>query len=461
MMRHFLIVLLAVPTIAGCGGNGVQNGQPDAATDSAAPDSTVSDDAGTADTWAPVQSHMEKRGPYTVVWLHGTPYEMGLQQGAMLKDTIAEAMEFVAADPLLSSISELAIQTGIYDILAANSFPEILDECQGIADGAEDSGFTKELCVILNCGDVLLHLLYVGIPEAPEGPGCTGAVAFGPATTDGRLLHTRNLDWGGMNIDIIYHNPVVFVRQPEGGIPHVYVGFPMDLTAYTGMNLAGIAFGTHAADPAGIEEMSIQGRSHVQATSRMLEFVRSIDDVNTFLQDQQHMTAGILVASDGPNSTGAVFEMTATGTAIREPGNNGLVYASNHFVSEAMKDKDDEGGTGSLKRWDRLVQLLAPEGGESVHGAIDHETIASVMRDVKDPWTDETFTMEQLEAADWDTDGTIGANAPMHMALFEPGRLLFWVAAGKPPVHTKPSMCFSMEELLGLEDPEPCVPAEF
>lgn len=456
MIRILLVSLVLSLSVAGCGG-GNENGTdvlPDVSLD--VPGDT---DAGTP-PWTPVEPHQETRGPYTVVWLKGTPYEMGKQQGEMLKEAIGEAMAFVAADPLLSSIPELAIQLGIYDVLAANSFPDIIDECRGIAEGAEGSGLTEELCVILNCGDVLLHLLYVGIPDPPEGPGCSGVITAGPATKDGRMLHSRNLDWGGMNIDIIYHNPVIFVRQPEEGIPHVIVGFPMDLTAYTGMNTRGIAFGTHAADPAGLEEMSGAGRSHVQATSQMLKSVGSLDDVEAFIEAQQHMTAGILVASDGQSGTGAVFDMTATGNGVRKTGEAGLVYGTNHFTSEEMKDKDDEGGPGSQKRWDRFMQLLEPASDDTVYGTIDHEVLYKVMRDVTDPWSGHEYTMEEIEAADFDTDGTIGANAPMHMVVFEPERLLFWVAAGKPPVHTIPALCFSLEELLGFENPTPCEPAE-
>ena len=459
MTTRWMVVGISLLALAGCS-DVIGDGGIDASVELQMVDAPDALDVA-ADTWTTVAPHKESRGPYTVVWLSGTPYEMGKQQGEMLEDTIKEAMEFVMADPLLSSIPELAVQLGIYDILAAVSFTDILDECQGIVDGAPDSGLTLELCVILNCGDVLLHLLYVGIPEdAPEGPGCSGVVATGPATKDGRMLHSRNLDWGGMNIDIIYHNPVVFVRQPADGIPHVIVGFPMDLTAYTGMNTEGIAFGTHAADPAGLEEMSGMGRSHVQSTSQMLKSARSLDDVEAFLKDQGHMTAGILVASDGSSGTGAVFDMTATGIGIRRTDDAGMVYGTNHFESEAMKDKDDEGGPGSQKRWDRFKQLLDPEGAETVYGDIDHQALAKVMRDVTDPWTGKEYTLAEIEATGYDTDGTLGANAPMHLALFEPERLLFWVAAGEPPVHTRPSMCFSLEELLGYEDPAPCVPVE-
>ena len=39
--------------------------------------------------WKPIAPHREDRGPIKVVWLRGTPYEMGYQHGQLLHDEIA------------------------------------------------------------------------------------------------------------------------------------------------------------------------------------------------------------------------------------------------------------------------------------------------------------------------------------------------------------------------------------
>jgi len=51
------------------------------------------------------------------------------------------------------------------------------------------------------------------------------------------------MDWN--QIDYIVQNPTVFVRQPTGGVAHVTIGFPGNISPYQGMNAAGITVATN------------------------------------------------------------------------------------------------------------------------------------------------------------------------------------------------------------------------
>jgi len=399
------------------------------------------------EVFVPIEAHLEKHGDFTLVWLAGTPYEMGRQHGELLHDTIAEAMVFVANDPLLSSLPTLAEALGIIDIAQQSTYPDILEECQGLVDATSDVGFTMTFCLALNFGDVMLEFIENGIPEA--GPGCTSVLARGDATPDGRLYHSRNLDWGGMNLDIIYHNPVIFIRQPADGIPHVYVGFPLNLSPYTGMNLAGISIGSHEAEPASPAEQSATGRSHVQMVAQLLKHSKSMEDVRTFLHAEKHMSVEMFSVGDGQGQTGAVFEMTAS-RVMERPLEDDVVFVTNHFVHPDMVAKHAKPSSGSKARFKRLTQLVPRDAEESVYGTLDIVGMAGVMRDPINPDLEVQPTPAEIEASGWDIDGAIGLNAPMHLALFDPDRLLFWVAAGIPPVHVKPYTCFSLKELLGM-----------
>jgi hypothetical protein len=399
---------------------------------------------------------IEKKGGYTLLWLSGTPNEMGRQQGELLHDVIADAMAFIQSDVLLSSIPQIAKDMGLIDIALKASYPEFLEECQGIVDTAGDTGFNMEYCLTLNFGDVILEFMETGIPE--DGTGCSSVVAAGTATKDGRLLHSRNLDWGGMNIDFIYKNPLIQIRQPQGKTPHVFIGFPLNLSPYTGMNLSGMAFGSHAADPAGPSEQSANGRSFVQMLGRMLAEAGSLQDVRVFVNGEKRMSAGILVVSDGNAKTGAVFEMTAS--AVGEHSiSEGVVYATNHFIHPDMVAKHAKPSSGSVLRLKRLDTLVSKEGAETHWGKLDETQLASIMRDPLN--TDKgPQTLKELEEAGWDNDGSLGCNGPMHFVLFDSERRLFYLAAGIPPIHLKPYKCFSLEELLGLPEPRQCPVSE-
>jgi hypothetical protein len=393
-------------------------------------------------------------GVFTIIWLAGTPAEMGRQQGELLHDVIAEAMAYIQGDVQLTGILMLARDLGLLDLAEQASYPEFIEECQGIVETAGDTGFTMDHCLALNFGDVLLEFLETGLPEETPGPGCSSVVAAGEATTGGRLLHARNLDWGGMDISFIHEHPLIQVRQPAGGRPHVFVGFPLNLSPYTGINLAGLAFGTHEADPAGPQEQSATGHSHVQMVGRMLATAESLDEVRTFLAGEKGMSAGILSVSDGDRGTGAVFEMTASAIAERGP-EKGLVYATNHFLAATMLTKQAKPSSGSVLRLQRLDTLVSPGGAETIWGTIDETKLSAVM---KDPLNVEIGpqTPEELAATEWDNDGSLGCNGPMHFVIFDPANRLFYVAAGTPPLHVKPYTCFSLEELLGLPAAKAC-----
>lgn len=463
-----LLPLLCVGVLASCAGSDDNNAdslpQDDTAAQDVASDvaDTVSTDtlsdvsADASDTFTPVEPHIEEMAPYSIVWLAGTPYEMGKQHGELLHDSIADAMEFVAQDDLLSKIPVLAESMGIIDIAMDNSYQDILDECQGLVDATSDVGFTMDFCLALNFGDVMLEFMESGIPtqEFPA-PGCSGVIARGEATPDGILRHTRNLDWGSMDITVIHQHPVIFVRQPSDGIPHVYVGFPLNLSPYTGMNLAGISIGSHEAEPLDKTQDSNKGRSHVQMLGQLLKRAHNFTEAEAFIRSQQHMSTEILVVADGPNKDGGVFEMTGKGLAVRKLESD-VVWATNHFVDPQMAAIHAEPGEGSLGRFQRFSQLVPPDGKDSIWGELDQTGLARVMRDTVLASDGSQPTDEELEAMDWDNDVGIGSNGPMHFAIFEPESHLFWVAAGKLPIHKQPYKCFSLEELLGLEVTHPC-----
>ena len=167
------------------------------------------------------------------------------------------------------------------------------------------------------------------------------------------------------------------------------------------------------------------------------------------------MSVEALVVADGKGGQGAVFEMTASGLGIRSFTDD-AVWATNHFVHPDMVGKHATASMGSKMRFERLVQLVSKDSDESLWGTLDPQAIASVMRDTTHPVTGETATLEQLEPQGWDNDWSIGANGPMHFALFQPETGLFWVAAGTLPIHKQPYHCFSLRKLLGYPDAPEC-----
>ncbi|EGG23789.1 hypothetical protein DFA_05925 [Cavenderia fasciculata] len=171
-----------------------------------------------------------------VVHLYGTPYQMGLAHGTLLKDKIQFAYKeyiayFVAgAESLpLPEWQKILIKFGgintVLDGVVNKMKPHIpqhyLDEMKGLADG---SGITEQ--------EVLrFHM----IPELIRA-SCSMMGAWNDASPSGGLVQLRALDWDYQSPLTLV--PAIFVYHPtEGGHEFTTVswaGFIGSLTGYSG-----------------------------------------------------------------------------------------------------------------------------------------------------------------------------------------------------------------------------------
>jgi len=384
----------------------------------------------------------EQRGVYSVVWLGGSPREMGRQQGTLLHEELAAGVQAIGEDPVLKTMFALARSLGLLEIAQAMSFPELVEECEGLVETAGDTGWTMEHCLILNFGDVVSEVLAFGMPTHLQlEPGCSQAVVSGPATADGRLYHARTLDWSV--IPYIVEHPTVFVRQPIGGIAHVIIGFPANLSPYQGMNARGLVLASNQVDPLDKTLFVVTGESHVQMQGRLLATASSLAEAREELLSMDHMSFEALVGSDPTG--GAVFELNPTATAVREPI-DGVVLATNHYLAPESDPFDEEPSGGSVRRLTRLQQLVTPGGSDTLYGTLAPEPLAAVLRDRVDP---DTGVASEPGVVD---DGrSLATNGALYQVIFDPAGLRFWVAAGALPVPEQPFTGFSLAELLNLK----------
>ncbi len=406
-------------------------------------DDDNNDNDDTTGQWEPVDSHRESYQGWSIVWLAGTPYEMGYQQGELLHEELAAGVDWLNQYHLLDLFLPLARLLGLVDLAYENSYPDLIQECQGLADAASDAGWTAELCLLLNTGDMLVEFLTEGFPPARAmAPGCTEIAVSGEATTDGRLYHARALDWS--KIDFLIDYPIIFVRQPSDGIPHAFIGFPANLSPYSGINAAGISVASNEADPIDNTVHDRVGRSHVQMQAQILKNASTLEEARDFVLDQDHMTVELIIVTDGNTGEAEVFEMTATAIGVR-PLEDGVVMATNHFIAPETEDLDIEPvGDSSRRRLTRAQELCAPDG--PYYGAFDPAALIEVMRDRVNPDTGIEGPVV------FDDDSSIATNGALYQIVFSPADLCFWVAAGKLPVPQQPFVGFSLGELLGLPD---------
>ncbi len=387
---------------------------------------------------------VEDRGNVKILRLKGTPYEMGRQHATFLHDGLMKGVEYLTNDFELGALEYLARDYGFLDDAMEQSYPEIVDECEGMADVAENEGWTMDRCMALAYGEIVLDFFEAGLLQ------CSQFAAAGAATVDGELIHGRNLDWGDMGY--LLENPTIIVRAPEGQIPYVVVGFPGCVAAYNGMNAAGLSIATN--ENGSPNDLDRVGRSTVQMVNYMLSHFTTIDEVIDYVTTVDHMSAENMMATSGDEKRAVVFQMTASHIHYEELGDDGVNYITNHFVTDDMIPYEDVKNpeSSTYARYMRLRQLLEPDfpniRDDKVYGSVDVPVAASILRDTYDPIFLQDYGRTMFDVTT-PTGGAIAVNAAIYSIVFKPGAGQFWLASGEKPIPQNPFRGFNLDELLG------------
>jgi hypothetical protein len=396
--------------------------------------------------WQPVPPHREDRGNIKVVWLQGTPYEMGYQHGKLLHDEIASL-----GTEVIQGLKLAGKELGLGKLAIRRSFPDVVEECRGLADATKDVGITMDSCMMVAFGDVYQGLFTYLLPKALMPDGCSIFVAAGQATVDGRLYYGRSFDHNKTPIAYWIENPTVFVRQPKDGIPHVSLAMPGAVWPDSGMNAEGIMVAINDALPQTIEQISFAGGSNLQVMAKIMKQARSYEQARALMSTWERMRGNIIAIADGKSRQAGVFELLGTEMGVRQLDKNGVLYATNHFVAPEMTDKDARSDRSTLSRYERFSQLLEPKAVDSRYGKINPQVMVEILRDRTNP-----YTSQQSSPTVYDDDTSIGSNGALRQEVYDPDKLLFWVASGKVPIPQNPFVCFSLGEMLGLPNPTRC-----
>jgi hypothetical protein len=94
---------------------------------------------------------------------------------------------------------------------------------------------------------------------------------------------------------------------------------------------------------------------------------------------------------------------------------------------------------------------------------MDPAGAVEILRDRVDPWlTDEAGQPVEYGRDVFDNNRSIATNGVIRQIVFDPERLLMWVASGsEPPIPSRPFVCYSLGDLLGLPGAATCEPVRF
>jgi isopenicillin-N N-acyltransferase like protein len=311
-----------------------------------------------------------------VLLLSGSPYEMGFQQGRLLKTQVHKCVKMTLDIADLVKASDMKkIEKGLDNAFErTRDFIDkrFHDEMRGLADGAG-----------IPLSDIQLANIY------PELFHCSGFALFGNATINGKLFHGRILDY---MTEVGFHEiPVVTVVQPKGYNSFITVGYAGFLGSVTGMNEKQVSIG----EMGGAGEGDWDGVPMTFLVRKALEEADNLDEAVSIFGKSPRTCEYYYVISDGKIPDARGLYCTPEKFEVIEPNKSHPLLA--HPIEDAVL-------MSSGNRYLNLVDLVKKQ-----HGKIDI-----------------SYSLDLMNLP-------VAMKSCLHRVLFEPEELNLWVSNAVDP----------------------------
>lgn len=349
---------------------------------------------------------LEEHDGTKVLFLKGTPEEMGHQHGELLRPQVHDLVAKV-----------------LYGVGVGSSFEKgrwflgEIEECQARIEPFVDERYLREMDALAAAVD--LHPQEARLANFfPELFHCSGFAVWGQATTDGRLYHGRVLDYmKGIGLE---PNAVVIVHQPDVGHAWVNVSYAGFVGSVTAMNEMRISLG----EMGGRGEGQWDGKPMAQLVREVMEKAGSLEEGLEIMRSGPRTCEYFYVLADGNQrravgiaATPGSFEVVEAGMAHpRLP----------HAVPDAVL-------LSAGDRYEKLVARVIQGYGRFDAGGARHLM-----------------------------DRPVAMTSNIHSVLFAPETLEFWVANADSrdlAAHTRYTH-YNLGELLRSEPGVPALAAK-
>lgn len=333
-----------------------------------------------------------------VLFLEGSPEEMGTQHGELLKDEVRRMTERILYGVgVASSFEKQRWFIGEIEEAQSRIQPFVRDEHIREMDAlAQATGMHIQEARLMNFFPELFH--------------CSGFALHGKATLGGQMYHGRILDYmRGVGLE---ENAVVMICKPEGANAWGNVSYAGFLGSVTAMNEKQIAIG----EMGGRGEGDWDGKPMAQLVREVMENCDTIDEAVELMRSSPRTCEYYYVISDaksmravGIKATPDIFETVWSGeTHPQLP----------HAVEDAVVLSADD-------RYEELVKRV-----KAGYGTFEADSARELMT------------------------RPVCMTSNIQSVLFAPGTLDFWVANAdgeNVASHTRYTH-FNLLDLLGEED---------
>ena len=308
------------------------------------------------------EGYLEDINGVLVLHVKGSPYEMGYQNGFLLKDRI---------QGLQGEIQQIADIMGFsYEdfvdcaqAIEPHIPQEYVHEMQGLADGA-DINYTDVL--IANIGPDTQWLCGARSTE------CNGFVVFENATRDGHLYHGRSNDYPLPLPD----EPIglITVYEPENGNAFVNAGNLGFIGVESGMNEGGISLSWTGSFT---NDLASDGMPSLLMFREVLQYSNNLTEAINIICQTDRTIGWNIVLGDGKNLNACVVETSANYCEVFWAGDPAediephhsipnAVRRANHYVDPELADtqrspydpRESSWIADSWARYEKLSQLI-------------------------------------------------------------------------------------------------------
>ncbi len=254
-----------------------------------------------------------------VLYTCGSYYEMGYQQGALLRKEVQANLGY-----LHERAQKKFLSTEFFAEAFERQRPyiaeEYMDEMHGLAHGAmmplETIHHIHALPEMSEWGgkkkikEIAKQMLF--------GTSCSNICSLPGATKDGGMYTVRILDWGLHKISHLHQFPLINVAKPDHGIPYVNIGWIGFLGAISGMNAEGITLGEMGYGSPANETMS--GKPMPFLLREILAKAKNLADVRRIIKDSPGTNSFVYLMSDGKSGEAEIYVRDRDRFVVFKPG---------------------------------------------------------------------------------------------------------------------------------------------
>lgn len=310
-------------------------------------------------------------GKIRVLWLQGTAYERGYQQGKLLRKEVNDNLGYIY-EKAYGMFRFVELFDEAYERMRPFIPQDYVDEMHGLAHGSRmPLRVIQAIHMFPSIGEWggKRHIKDV-IKQQMAGTfatTCSNFMASGSATSDGKMYVVRILDWGMHRVSKLHQYPVITINKPETGYVSANIGWVGFLGAVSGINEQGITLGEMGyGDPEG---ETLRGMPMIFLLRDVLKKASSLTQVQKIITDAPGTNSFVYIMSDGKTKKAEMyvrdrnrFRVALPGQTISD-GEHHIPAIEDIVYGGAYNDKMNEllqGNHGSLNP-EMIMKDLIPQ----------------------------------------------------------------------------------------------------